>query len=105
MRNSSLWSVTVPRLLSTYAILVFAILWVGFVVALLVNREWLGLLWDSVRALPPLAEIIVWLLFLPIMAGLGLWESSWPAYARLLALAGIIIWTLFAMSSFLRSVK
>jgi len=105
MRNSSLWSVAVPRLLSTYAIAIFAMLWVGFALALLVNREWFGLLWDSVRALPSLVEIIIWVLFLPIMAGLGIWESSWPAFARLLAFAGIIVWTLLAVSSFLRAAR
>ena len=105
MRDSSFWSVTVPRVLSTYAIVIFAILWVGFAIALVVNREWLDLLWNWVRALPSVAEIIVWVLFLPIMAGLWIWESSWPALVRLLAFAGIVVWTLLAVSSFLRAVR
>ena len=67
MRGSSFWSVTVPRVLSTYAILIFVMLWVGFVVALIVNREWLDLLWNWVRVLPSVVEIIVWVLFLPIL--------------------------------------
>jgi hypothetical protein len=82
MRDSSFWSVTFPRVLSTYAILTFAMLWVGFAIALVVNREWLDLLWIWVRALPSVAEITVWVLFLPIMAGLWIWESSWPALVR-----------------------
>ena len=105
MRDSSFWSVTVPRVLSTYAIVIFAILWVGFAIALVVNREWLDLLWNWVRALPSVAEIIVWVLFLPIMVGLWIWESSWPALVRLLAFAGIVVWTLLAVSSFLRAVR
>jgi hypothetical protein len=105
MRDSSFWSVTVPRVLGTYAIVIFAMLWVGFAVALVVNREWLDLLWNWVRALPSLAEIIVWLLFLPIMAGLWIWESSWPALVRLLAFAGIVVWTFLAVSSFIRAVR
>jgi hypothetical protein len=105
MRDSSFWSVTVPRVLSTYAIVIFAMLWVGFAIALVVNREWLDLLWNWVRALPSVAEIIVWVLFLPIMAGLWIWESSWPALVRLLAFAGIVVWTLLAVSSFLRAVR
>lgn len=105
MRNSSSSNVTISRLLSTYAIVIFAILWVGFVMALIVNREWLGMLWDAVRALPSLVEIIVWVLFLPIMAGLGIWESSWPAFARLVAFTGIIAWTLLAVSSFIRAIR
>ena len=105
MRDSSFWNVTVPRVLSTYAIVIFAILWVGFAIALVVNREWLDLLWNWVRALPSVAEIIVWVVFLPIMVGLWIWESSWSALVRLLAFAGIVVWTLLAVSSFLRAVR
>ena len=105
MRDSSLWNATVPRLLSTYAIVIFAILWVGFAIALVVNPEWLDLLWNWVRALPLAAEIMVWVLFLPIMVGLWIWESTWPALARLLAFAGIVIWTFLAVSSFWRAVR
>ena len=105
MRDSSVRSATVSRILSTYALVIFAMLWVGFVIALVVNPEWLNLLWNWVRALPPVAEIMVWLLFLPIMVGLWIWQSSWPALVRLLAFAGIVVWTLLALSSFLRSVR
>jgi len=105
MRDSSFWSVTVPRVLSTYAIVIFTMLWVGFAIALVVNREWLDLLWNWVKALPSVAEIILWVLFLPIMVGLWIWESSWPDLVHLLAFAGIVVWTLLAVSSFLRAVR
>jgi hypothetical protein len=105
MRDSSFWSVTLPRVLSTYAIMMFAMLWVGFAIALVVNREWLDLLWNWVKALPSVAEIIIWVLFLPIMVGLWIWESSWPALVRLLACAGMGVWTLLAVSSFSRAVR
>ena len=105
MRDSSFWSVTVPRVLSTYAIVIFALLWVGFAVALVVDREWLDLLWNWVRALPAVVEIIVWVLFLPIMVGLWIWESSWPNLVRLFAFAGIVGWTLLPVSSFLKAVR
>ena len=98
-------SVTVPRVLGTYAIVIFAMLWVGFAMALVVNREWLDLLWNWVQALPSVAKIIVWVLFLPGMVGLWIWESSWPDLVRLLAFAGIVGWTLLAVSSFLRAVR
>ena len=105
MRDSSFWSVAVPRVLSTYAIVIFAILWIGFAIALVVNREWLDLLWNYVRELPFVAEIIVWVFFLPIMVGLWTWKSSWPALVPLLAFSGIVVWTLLAVSSFLRAVR
>jgi hypothetical protein len=105
MRDSSFWSRTASRVLSTYAIVIFAMLWVGFAIALVVNPESLGLLWDWVRALPSVAEIVVWVLFLPIMTGLWIWESSWPALVRLLGFAGIVAWTAVAVSSFVRAVR
>lgn len=105
MRDSSFWSNIVPRAISIYAIVIFVVLWVGFAIALVVNREWLGSLWNWVRALPSVAEIIIWVLFLPIMVGLWIWQSSWPALVRLVGFAGIVAWTLLAVSGFLRAVR
>ena len=105
MRDSSFWNVTFARALSSYAIVIFVVLWVGFALALIVDRAWLDLLWNWVRALPPAAEIIIWVLFLPVMAGLGVWESSWPTLLRLLAYAGVVVWTIAAMSSFARVMR
>lgn len=105
MRDSSFWNVTFARILSTYAVVIFAVLWVGFAAALVLNREWLDLIWSWVQALPTLVEIFVWVLFLPIMVGLLIWESAWPDFVRLLAFAGIVGWTLLAVSSFLRAFR
>jgi len=105
MRASPFWNVTVPRVLSTYAVVIFAMLWAGFAIVLAVNRGWLDLLWNGVQALPTLAKIIVWVLFLPIMVGLWIWESAWPETLRLLAFAGIVVWTLVAVFNFLKVVR
>lgn len=105
MRDSSFWNVIVSRVLSSYAIAIFAMLWIGFAIALLYNREWLDLLWNWAQALPSVAKIIVWMLFLPILVGLWIWESSWSILVRLLAYAGLVGWTLLAVSSFLRAVR
>jgi hypothetical protein len=103
MKESSFWDDTLPRAMSFYSIAIFMVLWVGFAIALTVNREWLGMLWEYVRGLPLLAEIIVWVLFLPITVGLWIWESSWPALTRWLGFAGIVGWTLLAVSGLRRS--
>ena len=102
MRDSSFWDVTVPRAMTIYANVIFIVLWVGFIIALAVNREWLDMLWNWVQALPSIPKIIVWVMILPIMVGLWIWESSWPALANLAGLAGIIAWTLLAVSSIFR---
>jgi len=103
MNDSLFWDVIVPRVLSTYANVIFAMLWVGFAIALVVNLEWLDLVWNWVQGLPTAVEIIVWVVFLPIMVGLWIWESSWTVFVRLLATAGIVGWNLLAVSSFLRA--
>jgi hypothetical protein len=105
MKDTSFWNRTFPRVLSSYAIVIFAVLWIGFAIALVVNQEWLDLLWNWVQALPAVTQIIVWVVFLPIMVGLWIWKSSWPAFLRLLAFAGIVVWTLFAVSSFVRAMR
>ncbi len=105
MRDSSYWSAVATRVLSTYAIAIFAVLWVGLVVALVANPEWLNSLWTWVRGLPTVAEIVVWVLLLPIMVGLWIWESSWALILRLLGFAGIIGWTLVAVYNFIRAMR
>ena len=64
-----------PRIMSTYANTVFVVLWVGFVTALVLNREWLDVLWNWVQVLHPAPKIIIWVIFTPIMVGLWIWES------------------------------
>ncbi len=105
MRDSSFWSVIVPRAMNIYAIVIFVVLWAGFVIALVVNREWLDVLWNWVQALPLLPRIIVWVVFLPIMVGLWIWESSWPTLARLGGFAGIVAWTGVAVVNFYRAFR
>lgn len=105
MRNTSFWNDTAPLTLSIYAIVIFVLLWVGFALALVVNQDWLDLLWSWLRSLPLVVEIIVWVLFLPIMVGLWIWESSWPALVRLLGFAGIVAWTLVAVSGLRKAMQ
>ena len=105
MRDSAFWDITVPRVMGVFANVIFAMLWIGFIAALVSNREWLDILWNWAQTLPLVLKIIVWVVFLPIMVALWIWESSWPALVRGLAFAGIVVWTLLAVSSFLRTVR
>ena len=105
MRESSFRETTVTQAMNIYASLIFVALWAGFVTALVVNQAWLDMLWNWAQALPWAAKIIVWILFLPIMVGLWIWESDWPTLARLLGFGGIIAWTLLALSNFMRAFR
>ena len=102
MRDSNFWDVTVPRVMTIYANTIFVVLWVGFLVALVTDPEWLDILWSWAQALPLVPRIIIWVFILPIMVGLWIWESSWPALGRLVGLTGIIAWTLVAVANLFR---
>ena len=50
--------------------------------------------WNAIRGLPLLVQIVVWVLFLPVMIGLWAWEASWPLIVRLLLVVGVAFWNL-----------
>jgi hypothetical protein len=74
-------------------------LWLAFAVALVAARSSLDATWDGVAALPLPVKGIVWLLALPLMIGLAVWEGawrtrSWPMFVRLLVVAALAVVTL-----------
>jgi ABC-type amino acid transport system permease subunit len=50
--------------------------------------------WATIRGLPLIVQIIVWLLFLPVMAGLWIWETTWPLVVRVLLIVSLAGWNL-----------
>jgi len=41
------------------------------------------------RGLPFIVQAVVWLLVLPVAAGLWIWETSWPLWLRLVLVIGL----------------
>ncbi len=74
---------------------VFTLLWIAFAGALLFRRETLKNTWQSIRRLPLLVQLLLWLLFLPVMLGLWIWQTSWPLWLRLVLVAGLAWWNVF----------
>lgn len=105
MRKASSWNDIISKSMSIYANLIFVVLWAGFVIAVVVNREWVDEIWVWAQALPSVAKIIVWVLFLPIMVGLCIWESSWPNVGRLIGFTAIVAWTLLAVYSLFKYLR
>ena len=91
--------------MSTYANAIFLVLWIGFITALVVNVERLDGFWNWVQALPMVLRIIAWVLFLPIMVGLWIWESDWTVLGRLVGFSGIVAWTLLALYGLIRNFR
>ena len=105
MNDSPFWKVTVPRTLSSYAVLIFAILWIGLAITLIMDPSWLGQFWDWVQTLPPVLKILALVFITPIMTALWICESSWTSIVRMLAFGGLGGWTLLAVSSFVRAFR
>ena len=82
--------------LAEYGVLfvIFAIMWVGFAAALIWSQGSLDQAWATIRSWPLIGQVLVWVLFLPVMLGLWIWETSWPAIVRLVLVAGIAGWNL-----------
>lgn len=76
---------------------VFAAIWIGFAVALIWSQGSVDAAWQHLRNLPLIVQGIAWLLFLPVMLGLWIWESTWPLAVRLLLVAGIGGWNLLVL--------
>jgi len=73
---------------------IFAVVWVAFGAALIWSQGSLDQAWTTIRELPLLVQIVAWVLFLPVMAGLWVWETGWPLVVRLVVVIGIAGWNL-----------
>ena len=73
---------------------IFALIWIAFAAGLIWSQGSLGQAWETIRGLPLIVQAFVWLLFLPVMIGLWIWEASWPLVVRLVLVVGIAGWNL-----------
>ncbi|HEY4634121.1 MAG TPA: hypothetical protein VIH00_09415 [Candidatus Limnocylindrales bacterium] len=73
---------------------IFAVIWIAFAAGLIWSQGSIDAAWESIRALPFLVQIVVWVLFLPVMIGVWVWETSWPLVVRLVVVIGIAGWNL-----------
>jgi hypothetical protein len=52
-------------------------------------------LWHHIRQLPLVIQGVVWLLFLPLMMGLWIWERTWSLPIRLILIIGLGVANIF----------
>ena len=74
---------------------IFAVIWIAFAVGLIFSQGSVDQAWQTIRGLPLIVQIGVWVLFLPVMIGLWVWETSWPLILRLVLVVGVAGWNLF----------
>lgn len=73
---------------------VFALIWIAVGAALIWSQGSIDQAWQTIRGLPLVVQAVVWLLFLPVMIGLWVWETTWPLVVRLILIVGIAGWNL-----------
>ena len=91
--------------LGTYAVVVFALLWVGFAAGMASGGQAFTDAWAWLNGLEPIARIAAWTLFLPIAVGLWALNADLPAPIFALVVAGLVAWTAVAVGSLVRAVR
>jgi len=71
------------------AFVLLTALWLGFAAALVFNQAMLDSVWTAFRGLPWTVQGLLWLLILPVTAGLWIWETNWPLWLRLILVIGL----------------
>jgi hypothetical protein len=74
---------------------IFAMIWVAFAAGLIFSQGSVDQAWQTIRDLPLIVQIVIWILFLPVMIGLWIWETTWPLIVRLVLVMGVAGWNLF----------
>ena len=76
----------------------FTLLWLVFLAALVIDPERLDAVWLWFRELPVIGQVVGWLLFLPLVVGLVIWQAPWALWIRvtlivLVALLNVIVFS------------
>lgn len=83
----------IPWLVSSgVLLLVFGGLWLAIAIALVRDPSRIEAAWQRIRRLPLAIQAMAWLLFLPVMAGIWAWRTTWPTLARLVVVGGLAGW-------------
>jgi hypothetical protein len=78
----------------------FTSLWVAVAVLVISRPNTLDQTWENFRSLPLIAQGVLGFLFLPVVAGVWVWETSWPLVIRLALLATLAWWNIYVFFPF-----
>lgn len=76
---------------------VFAVLWIAFAVALVFNAGAMDDAWATLNSQSLAVQLVVWLLFLPITAGMWIVQTDWPELVQLTLATALAFWTLLVL--------
>jgi hypothetical protein len=83
------------QLIGYTAFAILTLLWLAFGIALVFNQEMLLTVWQLFRGWPLVGQLLVTLLTLPVVAGLWIWNTSWPVWLRLILVIGLALMTIY----------
>jgi hypothetical protein len=84
------------RIVNLGAFAILSLLWLVFALALIFNWALLDSVWSAFRSWPLAVQLLAGLLFSPVVAGLWIWETSWPVFLRVILVTGLGWATFFA---------
>src|SRR5215210_3645954 len=76
---------------------IFAVVWIAFAAGLICSQGTVDHAWQAIRDLPLVVQIVVWVLFLPVMVAVWIWETTWPLIVRLVLILGVAGWNLLVL--------
>lgn len=83
------------QIFNIFVFTLFTLLWFGFVAALIFNRELLDSTWKWFRRQNILVQLVLAVLLLPLVLGLWIWETKWPAWLRLVLVLALAGWNVY----------
>jgi hypothetical protein len=86
---------TMEQVFNVAIFALFAALWAGVAFLLVTNPGAVDSFWAWVGDQHLVVQGVIWLLLLPIMAGMWLWETDWHVVARIVLVAGIGFFNLY----------
>lgn len=86
------------KLVEVVGFVVVVVLWVAFGLALLVSQSSIHDMWSWFSGQSLLLQIPLGIVFLPWVAGMWIWETSWPIGARGVLVGGLAWANVYAFS-------
>lgn len=95
MTNVSRKDKRVDNFVGVAAFVIFAILWAAFAYAIVASQGSLDATWAWLRDQHIVVQVLAWFLFLPVTAGLWVWQTGWPMLLRFVLIGGLAVVTLY----------
>ena len=73
---------------------VFAALWAAFAIGVIGSQSSVDEVWQTIGSWPLIIQVAAWIIVLPVMAGLWIWETTWPLVLRVVLVVGLAGWNL-----------